>query len=85
MNTSPSIIPEVEIVETDGKTIAVMTIGEFPVKPISFKGRYYKRVANSNHLLSVTEIANMHLQSLQLSWDSYENADGTIQYPYWAF
>lgn len=47
-------------------------LNEFPIKPVSFKGKYYKRVANSNHQMNLTEIANMHLQSLQLSWDAYE-------------
>jgi len=48
------------------------------VKPISYKGRNYKRVTNSNHALSVTEIANMHLHFLQLSWDAYENVGETL-------
>ncbi|GHS86039.1 ATP-dependent DNA helicase [Bacteroidia bacterium] len=46
-------------------------VGEFPVKPIAFKGRYFKRVKNSNHQLSALEIADMSLQSLQVSWDAY--------------
>lgn len=78
INTSPLVIPDIETSEIDGQTVAVMTIGEFPVKPISYKGRYYKRVTNSNHPLSVTEIANMHLHSLQLSWDAYENVGVTL-------
>lgn len=53
INTSPSIIPDIETSEIDGQTVAVITIGEFPVKPIAYKGRYYKRVTNSNHPLSV--------------------------------
>lgn len=42
------------------------------VKPVSTRGRYYKRVASSNHPLSPGEIADLYLQSLQLSWDAYE-------------
>ncbi len=30
------------------KTIVAIDVAEFPVKPISTKGRYYKRVASSN-------------------------------------
>jgi predicted HTH transcriptional regulator len=41
------------------------------LKPVAFRGRYYKRVNNSNHQLSAIEITNLSLQSLQLSWDSY--------------
>ena len=44
---------------------------EFPVKPVSCRGRYFKRVKNSNHQLSPVEIADLSLASLQLSWDSY--------------
>lgn len=46
-------------------------VNEFPVKPASFRGRYYKRIKNANHQLSAIEITNLSLQSLQLSWDSY--------------
>ncbi|MCL4481707.1 MAG: ATP-dependent DNA helicase [Bacteroidetes bacterium] len=47
------------------------TVQEFPVKPVSFKGRYYKRIKNSNHQLSPQQISDLLLQSLQISWDSY--------------
>lgn len=46
-------------------------VQEFPVKPVAFKGRYFKRVKNSNHQLSPVEIADLNMASLQLSWDSY--------------
>ena len=69
--TQPGIIPDAEIVRLKGKEVACLSIQEFPVKPVSFKGRYFKRINNSNHLLSVVEIADMSLQSLQISWDSY--------------
>ena len=77
-NSTPSIIPDVEIVEIDGKKVAVFTIDKFPIRPVAFKNRYFKRVANSNHSLSISEITDMHLQSLPLSWDSYENPDVTL-------
>lgn len=32
-------------------------------------------IQNSNHQMNLTEIANMHLQRLQLSWDAYESVD----------
>ena len=66
-NTSPSIIPSIEPVRLKNKTVVAIHVDEFPVKPVAFRDRYYKRVANSNHRMSLTEIANMHLQSLQLS------------------
>ena len=42
------------------------------MKPVSTRGRYFKRVANSNHQLGLAKIANFYMQSLQLSWDAYE-------------
>jgi len=56
----------------------MISIKEFPLKPVSVKGRYYKRVSNSNHLMSLKEISDSFLQSLQLSWDSYENNDDDL-------
>lgn len=69
--TQPSIIPDAEIIKINGKEVVCLKINEFPVKPVSFRGRYFKRVNNSNHQLSVIEIAELSLESLQISWDSY--------------
>ena len=69
--TEPSIIPDVECFEIDGKNVVVMNVAEFPIKPIAYQGRYYIRKNNSNHQLNATQIADMHLISLQYSWDSY--------------
>jgi ATP-dependent DNA helicase RecG len=69
--TSPSVIPNIEQVTCNKRNVVVLSVGEFPVKPVSCRDRYFKRVANSNHRLNLTEITNLHLQSLQLSWDSY--------------
>ncbi len=78
IKTQPSIIPDIEVVDYKGNTIVELTIQEFPIKPVSFKGRYYKRVKNSNHQLTVLEIADLSMQSLQVSWDSYPASNTTI-------
>ncbi len=67
--TEPSLIPSSEVVEINNKSIVLLSIPEYPVKPVSIKGRYYRRVNNSNHLLNANEISNLNLQSLQVSWD----------------
>jgi ATP-dependent DNA helicase RecG len=64
--TSPSQIVDISEIEIEAKTICQIKVNEYPVKPVSFKGRYYKRVKNSNHQLSAHEISEIHLQSLQL-------------------
>jgi len=76
--TQPSIISEASIIQIKGFDVASFTVFEFPVKPVAFRGRYFKRINNSNHLLSAMEIADLSLKSLQISWDSYEKYGKTI-------
>ncbi len=68
-STSPSIIPDAEIYHHEDKTIIGLSVISYPIKPISFKGKYYKRVHNANHLMDLNEIANEHLKTINLSWD----------------
>lgn len=68
--TTPSLIPDIFSHIIDGKTIVQIRVDEFPVKPVNTKGRYYKRIASSNHALALKEISDLYLQSLQLSWDA---------------
>ena len=44
--TEPSLIPDVDIMEIRGKQVVVLSITEFPIKPVSVKGRYYKRIGS---------------------------------------
>lgn len=65
-STYPRIIPDAEVFEESGKTIVKLSIQEQPIKPIAYKQRYYKRVLNANHLMSLDEIASEHLKNAQL-------------------
>ena len=78
-STEPSLIVDIETFTLENKTVLAIRVDEFPIKPVSFKGKYFKRVQNSNHQLNLTEISNMHLQSLQLSWDAYEAQDTSLE------
>ena len=50
--TEPSLIPEATELTLEDKTVVTLSVKEFPVKPVSFQGRYYyKRIKNSNHPL----------------------------------
>lgn len=71
--TSPVIVPEAEEIEVAHKTLLIFSIQEYPIKPVSVKGKYYKRVANSNHALTTSEVVNMHLQTFNTSWDYHVN------------
>ena len=77
-NSEPSVIPDVEVIMIDSKELLLITVNEYPIKPVSYKGRYYKRVQNSNHLMTPTEIADMHLKVLNLSWDAYIYPDSGV-------
>lgn len=74
LKTEPAIIPTIEVLQYFEKTISTIRVQEFPVKPLSFKGRFYKRINNANHQLNVSEISDIYLQSMQYSWDSYTAA-----------
>ncbi|MBL7202991.1 MAG: putative DNA binding domain-containing protein [Desulfobacteraceae bacterium] len=76
--TQPRIIPEVESSKIEDKIIAVIQIKEFPIKPVSTKGRCYRRVGNSNRLMTPHDIAEMHLHSTGTSWDKTQAPDATM-------
>ena len=69
--TYPQIIPHVRTFNLSGHTILAFTIHEYPIKPVAYKNRYYKRVQNSNHLLSLEEIVDLQQQSLNISFDAF--------------
>jgi ATP-dependent DNA helicase RecG len=76
--TQPQIIPDWEIVDYKGSEIVEFSIQEYPIKPVSTRGKYYKRIGNANHLLSAGEVANMHLQTVNSSWDYYPRPNKTL-------
>jgi len=61
-STNPSVIPDIEIIEEEGKNILEISVQEYPIKPVSYKGRFYKRRQNSNHLMTPVEIADAHIK-----------------------
>ena len=78
-NTIPSVIPDILEVTIDEKIVLIIDVKQYPIKPVSYKGKYYKRVKNSNHLMNSVEISDMLLKTLNLSWDAYEYPDTTIE------
>jgi len=71
LGTQPSILVDIDELNIEEKSIFVINVKEYPLKPISYKNRYYKRMKNSNHIMSLDEISNMHLQTMNSSWDYY--------------
>ncbi len=67
--TELRIILEIEAVEIAGKSVVLIHIAESRIKPVSTKGVCYKRVGNSNRVMSPQEIAGMHLRTVEQTWD----------------
>ncbi len=76
--TAPEIIPDAEILNIEDKEIVRIYVQEYPIKPVATQGKYFKRIKNSNHQLAPGEVANMHLRSLNTSWDNQTNSDISI-------
>jgi ATP-dependent DNA helicase RecG len=76
--TQLQIIPDWEIVNYESTECVAFGVQEYPIKPIACRGKYFKRVNNANHLLSVTEVVNLHLQSINSSWDAYPDTIHTL-------
>ncbi len=69
----PKITLGMEKVSINDKQIVVITVPEAPIKPVSYRGRYYIRRNSSNRLMSPSEVAELHLSSTGSSWDSVES------------
>src|SRR3989339_276097 len=76
--TNFKIIPDVEETKINAKTIITFSIPEYPNKPIPFRGRYYKRIKNSNHLMTIEEIADIYLKARNRSWDMYVDTEASL-------
>lgn len=70
-NTFPTLIPDVATAAIDHKDVVIFMVDEFPIKPVSCRGKYLKRLRNANHQMSIHEISDLHLRSYQTSWDFY--------------
>ena len=67
--TEPRVTLEIQPVDIEGKSVLLIRIAESDLKPVSFKGRCYKRVGNSNRVMSPQEVARMHLKTTGQTWD----------------
>lgn len=67
--TEPRVVLEIESVDIEEKSVLLIHITESSIKPVSVKGRCYKRVGNSNRVMSPQEISQMHLNATGQTWD----------------
>jgi len=77
--TGYKIMPDVKILEINKKQVVELRITEYPSKPISYKGRYVKRLGNSNHIMTTDEIVNEYLRVRNRSWDMFIAENYTLE------
>jgi len=76
--TTPPILPHIEIIEIEGKLIAGIAVAEYPVKPVAFEGKYYRRYIKFNKELTTREAFEFRRLSLLSRWDSNLRPEKTI-------
>lgn len=76
--SEPTLIPSIYSIEIDKKSVIIINIKEFPLKPVAIRGRCYIRVGSSNRRMTPAEISEMHLQSIGTTWDATPVPDGKL-------
>src|SRR3989338_8581619 len=77
-SAEPRVIPEIEQLKIESKEIAIIRIKEYPIKPVSIKGKCFRRVGSSNRAMTAQEISEMHLHSIGSSWDAFPAQGKTV-------
>ncbi len=68
--TFHALLPLSRIEKINGKNIVIFEIQESQIKPVSFKGRFFIRKENSNHLMNASEITIESFNSQSKSSDA---------------
>lgn len=68
--TEPSLTAHAELRNHHSKQILVLQIPENPIKPVSTRGRCFKRAGSVNRQMSPAEIAETHLSTTGTSMDA---------------
>ena len=68
--TEPAIIPEAERHSISQGEVIVLSVAEFPLKPVATRGRCYRRSGSTTRQMSPSEIAEMHVCSTGQSMDA---------------
>jgi ATP-dependent DNA helicase RecG len=69
----------VQALTVKGRTVVVIQVPEYPIKPVAVRGRCYRRVGDSNRQMSPSAIAEMHMASAGASWDARPLPDRTLR------
>lgn len=77
--TEPSVIPDAEKVSLDRGDVVVLRVPEYPLKPISVRGRCFKRSGSTTRQMTPSEIAEVHLQCTGQSADALLMVGKTVE------
>ena len=75
----PDITVTAETSSLEKKAIVALHISESRIKPVNFKGRYFKRVGSSNRQMSWEDITKLVLESVDTTWDAILEPHTTIE------
>ena len=59
--TEPSIQPDAHKISASSGDVIVLTIPEFPMKPVSMRGRSFRRSGTNTRRMNTSEISSMHM------------------------
>ena len=76
--TSPRLYPHVEIFEIEKKDLVYISVAEYPVKPVAFEGKYFKRFNKFTKELSIQETIDFRRETMDSHWDSNLKEGKTI-------
>ncbi len=78
--TNPQVLVDIYETEYKRKNLLIISVIDYPIKPVSVYGKFYRRRLNSNHLMTPIEISNLHLISLNSSWDYQIAQDSSLKH-----
>lgn len=61
--------PQISLATYQGKTVVILEVPESPLKPVSCRGRYFKRVGSSNRQMTDDDLTRAVLGSVGMTWD----------------
>ena len=65
----PKVVVTINTTRIEEKRIVFINVDESRIKPVSCKGRYFKRIGATNRRMNWEDITNMVLESVGATWD----------------